>query len=101
MACGLVPDWSPLDRSAAARYRWHLADGVEEAYGAIYATEADPRLVEVYALRFGVNERPFFAPSRASSSIHRFEIGPLDVVATGGGGRCSQAIEAYLESLGI
>jgi hypothetical protein len=93
----LVPDGPPLDRRAASSYRLLLADGVEEAYAAIYLMQSDQKLIVVYALRFTATKRPLY-PSRAAFN-HRFEIGSIDAVVSGDGGQCSLAVEAYLKSL--
>ena len=94
----LVPDGPPPTAREVSRYRLQLADGVEEAYAAIYLMQSEPKLIVVYGLRFAAAGRPFYPPRKASS--HRFEIGPLDVVVSGDGGQCSQAVEAYLKALG-
>jgi len=91
------PDGPPLDRRAASRYRLRLADNVEEAYAAIYMTDSDPAVVVVYASRLAATERTLDA-SRVGPK-HRFQIGPIDVVVSGDGRECSQAIDAYLNSL--
>jgi hypothetical protein len=93
----LEPDGPPVDRRAASRYRLGLADGVEEAYAAIYVTQSDSTLVVVYASRYATTKRTFY-PSRAAPD-HRFQIGPIEAVLSGDGGQCSQAVEAYLKSL--
>jgi hypothetical protein len=46
-----VPDGPPLDPKPTTRYLSQLADGVEEAYGAVYA-QSDAGLITVRALRF-------------------------------------------------
>jgi hypothetical protein len=93
----LEPDGPPLDRPAASRYRLLLADGVEEAYAAIYSTQSDSTPIVVYASRFTPTARPFYRSRPAPN--HRVEIGPFDVVVSGDGGQCFQAVEAYLKSL--
>lgn len=93
----LGPDGPPLDQRAASRYRLLLAEGVEEAYAAIYVMQSDPTLVVVYASRSAATKRPVFPRSTASN--HRLEIGPIDALVSGDGGPCSQAVEAYLKSL--
>jgi hypothetical protein len=98
---GLVwPDGPPLDRNAAARYRLQLADGVEEAYAAIYTMQSDTNLIVVLALRFAPTEKPFYPLSNRLTSDHRVEIGQVHAVVSGNGGQCSQAVETYLKSLG-
>jgi hypothetical protein len=94
------PDAPPLDRNAASRYRLQLADGVEEAYAAVYRMQSDPQLVVVLALRFAATEKPFYPLSNRRTSEHRVVIGQLHAVVSGDGGECSQAVERYLKSLG-
>jgi hypothetical protein len=94
----LVPDGPPPTARELSRYRLLLADGVEEAYAAIY-TQSDTNPIVVSALRFAVTERPFSPPHDEQASNHRVEIGPFDAVVSGDNGQCSQAVEAYLESL--
>jgi hypothetical protein len=93
----LEPDGPPLDRRAASRYRLLLADGVGEAYAAIYVMQSDPTPIVVYASRFTATARPFYRSRPAPN--HRVEIGPLDVVVSGDDGQCFHAVEAYLKSL--
>lgn len=93
----LIPDGPPLEPREASRYRLLLADGVEEAYAAIYFKQPEPALIVVYAARFAAAKRPFYSPGTASN--HRIEIGPIDALVSGDGGQCSQAVEAYLKSL--
>lgn len=93
----LVPDGPPPTAREISRSRLLLADGVEEAYAGIYLMQSEPKLIVVYGLRFAVTKRPFYPPSTASN--HRFAIGPIDVLVSGDGGQCSQAVEAYLKSL--
>jgi len=96
----LGPDAPPLDRNAVSRYRLQLADGVEEAYAAVYRMQSDPSLVVVLALRFAATEKPFYPLSNRRTSEHRVEIGQLHAVVSGNGGQCFQAVEAYIRSLG-
>jgi len=92
-----MPDGPPLDRKAAARDRLLLADGVEEAYAAIYSMSPDGSPIVVYALRFTATTRPFYPPGTASN--HRIETGTIDAFVSGDGGQCARAVEAYLKSL--
>ncbi|MFN2444576.1 MAG: hypothetical protein ABR606_03165 [Vicinamibacterales bacterium] len=100
----LVPDSPPLTTRQRARHRLQLAEGVEEAYAAIYAhgeAEADP--IVVYGLRRADAQTPAEqsrAP-RASENprIIRVAIGSIVAVVHGDGGKCFQAVGAYLRSL--
>lgn len=95
----LVPD-APLSASERARYRLRLADGIEDAYAAIY-TSSDSALVVVYALRpasggesFAVN-----AIRRRRDAFTAIDIGPITAVVTGNAGACSRSVEAHVRSL--
>src|SRR5947207_12255910 len=46
-----VTDGPPLSAPEATRFRLRLADGVEEAYAAVYKQDGPPAIV-VYGLRF-------------------------------------------------
>jgi hypothetical protein len=76
-----------------------LAEGVEDAYIALYSNQADlTKPIVVYALRFTATARvPFYPPSTASN--HCFEIGPINGIVSGDDSQCSQAVGAYLKSL--
>jgi hypothetical protein len=76
-----------------------LAEGVEEAYIAIYSNQSDlTKPIVVYALRFAATtKRPFYPPGTASN--RRFEIGPVNGIVSGDDGQCSQTVGAYLKSL--
>jgi hypothetical protein len=97
-----VPDGPPLHRRAAASYFLHIADGVEEAYAAVYAQD-ERDLVAVYASRLAVAERSGDRLSNKqefkSAQTTRIDIGPIAVMVSGGAGECSDAIEAYVKSL--
>jgi hypothetical protein len=98
----LAPDGPPLTARELSSYRLRLADGVEEAYAAIYL-QSEPELIVVYASRFAGPERPDDRPSdtRASRNprVIRMTIGPIVAVVQGDGGQCFQAVEAYLKTL--
>jgi hypothetical protein len=98
-----VPDGPPLGAKELSRYLGQLADGVEEAYGAVYM-HSDTNLITVRAMRLAPGERP--SPRAYSSDIHvsrspgmiRVAIGPIVAIVTGDG-ECFQAVGAYLKSL--
>jgi hypothetical protein len=101
-----MPDGPPLTRRQNSHYRLHLAEGLEEAYAAIY-TQSEPaefepgrELIIVYGLRFAAES----AVDRRSDTsknprIIRVVIGPVVAVVHGDGGRCFEAVGAYLKSL--
>src|SRR4051812_4501822 len=72
----LVSD-APLTARDAARFRLQLADGVDEAYAAVYR-QAAPPLVIVYAKRLAGATAPV-------------------VVVSGDAGECAQAVRAHLK----
>ena len=97
----LLPDAPPLSAGERARYRLHFADGVEEAYAAIY-TQSEPELIVVYASRLAGTEWPVgLTDQRAPRNPRaiRVAIGPLDALVSGDGGVCFQVVGAYLKSL--
>jgi len=96
----LVPD-APLSNGERARYRLRLADGIEDAYAAIYTRNSDSALVVVYALRPASNGEPFAANAlrRSQHQMTAIGIGPITAAVTGNAGACSQSIEAHLRSL--
>lgn len=97
----LVPD-APLTKKDASGYSLKLAEGLEEAYAAIY-NQSEPALIVVYALRPAVIENPFafdHPSNKSGSNGSRFEIGSVAIFISGDSGPCFQAIEAHLKSLG-
>jgi hypothetical protein len=103
-----VPDGPPLDAKELSRYLGLLADGVEEAYGAVYmqsdAMQSDADLITVRAMRLASGEKPsaraHFGDTRVSRDFGmiRVAIGPIVAIVTGDGA-CFQAVGAYLKSL--
>jgi hypothetical protein len=103
----LVPDRPPPSAREAARFRLHLAEGVEEAYAAVYsqdeAGDAAPRdAVVVYGLRYvDATHMPRSARETTAKNprIAHVVIGPVLAVVHGDGGPCFQAVAAHLNSL--
>lgn len=99
-----VPDGPPATRRELAQYRLQLAEGVEEAYAAVYR-QPDPgqALIIVYGSRFSDPsarvQRPGFGGGAGNEKILRLTMGSTVVVLHGDGGACSKAIGAYLQSL--
>ena len=97
------PDGPPLDAKQLFRYLGQLADGVEEAYGAVYM-QSDAYPIVVRAIRLAPGEKPsaLARPSDARLSrnpgIVRVAIGQI-VAIVSGDGECFQAVGAYLKSL--
>jgi hypothetical protein len=98
----LVPDGPPLTPGESARFRLQLADGVEEAYAAVYE-HTEPELIVVYGLRFGStassDEMLRHRRILENPRVARIAIGPILAVVHGEGGPCARAIRAYLASL--
>jgi hypothetical protein len=99
-----MPDGPPLSKREASRFRMQLADGVEEAYAAIYRqSDSNAEPIVVYASKF-TDGRPPERPSvtRASAAenprLMRVTIGSIDAFVTGDGGPCFQAVGAHLKS---
>jgi hypothetical protein len=100
----LAPDGPPLSARQLSEYRLQLADGVEEAYAAVYRqSEPGSELAIVYGSKFSSAERAVERSSvkRATENprVVRLPIGAIVVVLHGDGGQCFQAIGAYLKSL--
>jgi hypothetical protein len=83
--------------------RRQLADGVEEAYGAVYM-QSDANLITVRAMRLAPGEKPWASAHSGDPSasrnprMARVAIGPIVAIVTGDG-ECFQAVGAYLKSL--
>jgi hypothetical protein len=80
-----------------------LADGVEEAYAAIYS-QGDQESIVVYALRFagtaaGPAQPPGYESGPVVQRVPRIQVGPITVVLSGERAECSYAVESYLRSL--
>jgi hypothetical protein len=94
----LMPDGPPLHSRDLAAFRSNLADGVEQAYAAIYESE-DRTQVGVYAVQFHA-ESSFEAAierlKRRQAFLDR-EARTLAVV-TNSGSPCAAAIEAHLKN---
>jgi hypothetical protein len=97
-----VPDGPPLAPADAARFHLRLADGVEEAYAAVY-DQSEARGIVVYGLRFASatsrDELLRDRRIRETPRVMRIAIGPVLAVVHGDGGPCAQAIGTYLQSL--
>ena len=93
-----VPDGPPLDARALSRFRGQLANGVEEAYGAVYMQSAD--LIIVRAIRFAPGKKIPAPDTHVSRDprVIRVDIGQIVVIVTGTG-ECFQTIGTYLKSL--
>ena len=97
-----VPDGPPLSPTEAARFRLHFADGVEEAYAAIYE-QSEAELIVVYAARFATSAKAVESRSYThwgnNPRVIRVAIGPIVAMVQGDAGPCLNAIGAHLRSL--
>ena len=101
----LVPDGPPPSGRDLARYRSKLAEGVDEAYAAIYKETGSTSLIVVLALRFSSTAElvtvghPSYTLGSTANNPNRMTIGPTTIAVTANAGICSRTIEAYLKSL--
>ena len=90
-----LPDGPPLSRSELARFRAQLAEDVDQAYAAVYT--AGTHLITVSGVRFKAVPVPDpprgMSPSAGSVRLVR---GRTVIAVFGEGGRCFDAIAAYL-----
>jgi len=99
----LIPDAPALTARDAARFRIHLADGIDEAYAAIYRQPDSHEMVVVYGLRFpdarGAAE--FWSTARSARNPRGTALvsGPIVAAVSGPGGACYDAVAAYVDSL--
>lgn len=92
----MVPDGPPLHPRDLAAFRRNSADGVAQAYAAVYETD-DRRLVTVYAVQFESELSFDAAVSRAKRRPAYGDTATrMLVVATGDGQICLAAIDSYL-----
>jgi hypothetical protein len=98
----VTPDGPPPSRSEAASFRLHFADGVEEAYAAIYE-QSETELIVVYASRFASSEKAVESRSYSGWSnnprVIRVAMGPIVAMIQGNAGACFDAVGAHLRSL--
>jgi len=98
----MTPDGPPLSPGEAARFRLHFADGVQEAYAAIYE-QSEAELIVVYAARFASSEKAVESRSYSAWSnnprVIRVAMGPTVAMVHGDSGPCFNAVGAHLRSL--
>jgi len=95
-----MPDGPPLTPADAARFHLQLADGVEEAYAAVYDQSAAQAIV--YGLRFAsaTSANALLRDRRIRENPNVTRIAMESILAVvHGGGPCAQAIGTYLRSL--
>jgi hypothetical protein len=99
----LMPDAPGLTARDAARFRLRLAEGIDEAYAAIYRDTGSQALTIVYGLRFPDESAAagFWSGARAAKNpeIAAVVSGAIVAVASGPRGPCFGAVAARFESL--
>lgn len=93
-----VPD-APLSRREETMFRLQLANGVEEAYGALYRTNT--QFVSVYAVTFDQAEssrRRHEQPAEPGSGI-RITAGRSEIVVLGKGNSCYDAVVRQVQEV--
>ena len=99
----LIPDAPALTARDAARFRIQLADGIDEAYAAIYR-HAEFDLIVVYGLRFptpGAAAEFWFGARAAKNPAVAAAVVSGEIVAavSGPSGACRDAVAAHVLSL--
>jgi len=99
----LLPDAPGLTALDAARFRLKLADGIDEAYAAIYRQADSFEMVVVYGLRFpdARAAAEFWSTARAAKNprVTALVSGTIVAALSGPPGACYDAVAAYLNSL--
>jgi hypothetical protein len=99
----LIPDPPSLTARDAARFRLQLAEGIDEAYVAIYRDTASPALVVVYGLRFpnARDAEEFWSGARAARNpdVAALVSGAIVAAVSGPNGACRDAVAAHVLSL--
>ena len=98
-----TPDPPALTARDLARFRAQLADGIDEAYAAVYQEPDSSEYVAVYGLRFAdtLAATEFWSTAAAAKNarITALTSGPIVAIATGTRGACFDAVAAHLKSL--
>jgi hypothetical protein len=98
-----IPDGPPLTRPEMTAYNLRLAEGVAEAYLALYRQTGLSQLISVHGLRFeAVEEARQFAAGVSVSSRSSGVVasnGPIVAMAFGPQGACLDAVRAHLRGL--
>jgi hypothetical protein len=98
-----IPDGPVLTKAEAARLHLTLAEGIEDAYAAIYIEKGHEELIVVHACRFEPNHRSRETPitwrDKPNPRLVEVKIGSIVATVTGDGGACFQAVGAHLKTL--
>jgi len=99
----VTPDPPALSERGLARFQLQLADGIDEAYAAIYLGPDSQEIVTVYGLRFpDASAAAAFwasAAARKNPRVTGVLLGPIVAVAMGPPDSCLTAVAAHLTSL--
>ena len=94
-----VPDGPPLTPAQARRYFLQLADGIDEAYVAIYREHDLSELTTVYGLQFPTAEAALAFARNARAASKAVVNGRIAAFSAGPGSDCFQAIREYVNGL--
>ena len=95
-----VPDGPPLHPRDLAAFRRNLADGIEQAYAAVYAS-GDRQQVGIFAVQFE-SQASFEAAAARVKKRHVFQdpaARTLVAVASYGGSACTAPLESHVRRL--
>lgn len=96
-----TPDGPVFTTGEVSRFRLRLAEGIDDAYVAVYREEGSS-LVVVYGLRFASldsKERRRLDESGSPGAMSLVRIGSMVVSVQGGTGACGRFIHDYVKSL--
>jgi hypothetical protein len=96
-----TPDGPVFTAGEASRFRLRLAEGIDDAYVAVYREE-ESNLVVVYGLRFASlnsKARRSLDESGSPGAMSLVTLGSMVVSVQGGTGACGRSIHAYVRSL--
>jgi len=93
-----LPDGPPLDAAQLARYRLQLADGVKQAYAAVYVSADANVLVTVLGLEFLTDQdaQQFVASAKPTGELVTLS---RAVATAQGSGSCRDVVAAHVRSL--
>jgi hypothetical protein len=94
-----VPDGPPLTQAQARRYFLQLADGIDQAYVAIYREHDVSAPTTVYGLQFPTTEDALAFARNARAASKAVVNGRIAAFAAGRAGDCFQAIRDYVSGL--
>jgi hypothetical protein len=94
-----IADGPPASPREVARQRARLADGVEEAYAALYESASGGQIA-VYGLKLNSPPAPALVSDRRTRRANRVEIGPFVISHRGDGSDCHEAVVAHLARFG-